>query len=274
MASEGDDRRGRSPSSNYDKAWIMNIISLIDEEFSRKARDRLSGALSSAIDRVEPAAADLLDGLPDLTAGLESPLKRIIKWVKNCLRRLDIIESVYYSSSSPWSSPIKSPRSTRRRRKKDPPKETAFHHTFVLKLFDRSVDLAQFEANTALYPVCRAWMKDQPHNKNFAPRLRTPTPEPLLDSDSAEEDNPEEAIENGVDGEAAPKKRKVDDSVYKLPAFEPRGESSLRVPEPLVKPGLKNFTMEEVTTASSFIFIHLHLHSLSRSRWKILPTCS
>lgn len=38
-----------------------------------------------------------------------------------------------------------------------------------MKLFDRSVDLAQFEEDTPLYPICRAWMKNQPHNKGLAP---------------------------------------------------------------------------------------------------------
>jgi hypothetical protein len=45
-----------------------------DEIFSRKARDRLSGALTSAVE-----GSDLLDGFPDLTAGLDSPLRRIVK---------------------------------------------------------------------------------------------------------------------------------------------------------------------------------------------------
>jgi hypothetical protein len=39
-----------------------------------------------------------------------------------------------------------------------------------MKLFDRSLDLAQFPENTPLYPVCRAWMRNQPHNTNMAPR--------------------------------------------------------------------------------------------------------
>ena len=34
-----------------------------------------------------------------------------------------------------------------------------------MKLFDRSVDLAQFDENSPLYPICRAWMKNQPHNR-------------------------------------------------------------------------------------------------------------
>lgn len=31
-----------------------------------------------------------------------------------------------------------------------------------MKLFDRSVDLARFEEDTPLYPICRAWMANQP----------------------------------------------------------------------------------------------------------------
>ena len=69
---------------------------------------------------------------------------------------------------------------------------TAFHHTFVMKLFDRSVDLAQFPDFTPLYPVCRAWMKNDPHNTNMAPRLRTPTPEPDQDEEKEDSDqNPD-----------------------------------------------------------------------------------
>ncbi|XP_058465393.1 protein lin-37 homolog [Malaya genurostris] len=34
--------------------------------------------------------------------------------------------------------------------------------SFIMKLFDRSVDLARFEPESSLYPVCRAWMRNQP----------------------------------------------------------------------------------------------------------------
>ena len=53
-----------------------------------------------------------------------------------------------------------------------------------MKLFDRSVDLAQFDESTPLYPVCRAWMKNQPHNRNLG--RRSPSPEPDLDSSDDE----------------------------------------------------------------------------------------
>uniref|UniRef100_A0A023F855 Protein lin-37 homolog n=1 Tax=Triatoma infestans TaxID=30076 RepID=A0A023F855_TRIIF len=43
------------------------------------------------------------------------------------------------------------------------PDTTKFQQSFVMKLFDRSVDLAQFNENTPLYPICRAWIANQPH---------------------------------------------------------------------------------------------------------------
>ena len=46
-----------------------------------------------------------------------------------------------------------------------------------MKLFDRSVDLAQFEEAAPLYPICRAWMKNQPHNRNLAPHGGPPSPD-------------------------------------------------------------------------------------------------
>ena len=37
--------------------------------------------------------------------------------------------------------------------------------TCMLKLFDRSVDLAQFNDNTPLYSLCRAWVKNPATNE-------------------------------------------------------------------------------------------------------------
>jgi len=37
--------------------------------------------------------------------------------------------------------------------------------SYIMKLFDRSVDLAQFTPDTPLYPVCRAWI----HNLSQLP---------------------------------------------------------------------------------------------------------
>lgn len=34
--------------------------------------------------------------------------------------------------------------------------------SYIMKLFDRSVNLAKFEESTPLYPLCRSWMQNQP----------------------------------------------------------------------------------------------------------------
>lgn len=51
-----------------------------------------------------------------------------------------------------------------RKRNKADSTPTPYHHTYVMKLYDRSVDLARFEEDTPLYPICRAWMVNQPRN--------------------------------------------------------------------------------------------------------------
>ncbi|XP_060803339.1 protein lin-37 homolog [Amyelois transitella] len=43
------------------------------------------------------------------------------------------------------------------RRRRSPVRQS-----YVLKLFDRSVDLSQFEEDSPLYPICRAWIANQP----------------------------------------------------------------------------------------------------------------
>lgn len=54
-------------------------------------------------------------------------------------------------------------------------------NTYVIKLFDRSVDLAQFSENTPLYPICRAWMRNSPSVRE---RERSPSsPLPPLPED-------------------------------------------------------------------------------------------
>lgn len=45
-----------------------------------------------------------------------------------------------------------------------PQPQQTVHHTFIMKLFDRSVDLGKYTPQTALYPICRAWMLNQPRS--------------------------------------------------------------------------------------------------------------
>lgn len=53
---------------------------------------------------------------------------------------------------------------------------------YVIKLFDRSVDLAQFSENTPLYPICRAWMRNSPLVREHERSPSSPLP-PLLEDE-------------------------------------------------------------------------------------------
>ncbi|XP_058467116.1 protein lin-37 homolog [Malaya genurostris] len=49
------------------------------------------------------------------------------------------------------------------------------HQSYIMKLFDRSVDLARFDESTPLYPICRSWMQNQPRlNPNRFLRQSSP----------------------------------------------------------------------------------------------------
>lgn len=53
-----------------------------------------------------------------------------------------------------------------------------------MKLFERSVDLAKYNESTSLYPICRAWMLNQPRSNaviNFKNRhLDEPIPREII----------------------------------------------------------------------------------------------
>lgn len=58
------------------------------------------------------------------------------------------------------------------------------HQSFIMKLFERSVDLAKYNENTSLYPICRAWMLNQPRSNaviNFKNRINDePIPREII----------------------------------------------------------------------------------------------
>ncbi|KAL6265010.1 hypothetical protein P5V15_005102 [Pogonomyrmex californicus] len=113
------------------------------------ARDRLKGALRELLQHSDTSTSDSGD---DSSQDYKFPTKKMTKSVNP-----------------------QQPRKVRRRRPIQA--DTVFHHTYVMKLFDRSVDLAQFQEDTPLYPICRAWMANQPRNPNLVPKVRSPSPE-------------------------------------------------------------------------------------------------
>ncbi|XP_051172837.1 protein lin-37 homolog [Leptopilina boulardi] len=118
------------------------------------ARDRLKGALREILHHSDSASS------------ADSSEETSSQDYKPNYRRMD---SSFRTKMSLHNRKLK----RRRQMQMDP----AFHHTYVMKLFDRSVDLAQFREDTPLYPICRAWMANQPRNPHLVPKVRSPSPE-------------------------------------------------------------------------------------------------
>ncbi|XP_077383082.1 protein lin-37 homolog isoform X1 [Festucalex cinctus] len=126
-------------------------------------------------------------------------------------------------------------------------------NAYIIKLFDRSVDLAQFNASTPLYPICRAWMRNNPSVRE--PSEESPrSPQVMLEEEVTDMINGKEQI------------------VYRLPPptaspISPSGEPvNLRIP-PIDKTTVKKVT--EFTPASgSFICDHMERWKKIRQKWK------
>ncbi|XP_068720790.1 protein lin-37 homolog [Montipora capricornis] len=73
----------------------------------------------------------------------------------------------HLSDLFPTTSRSASGKTPRKRRKKDVGLDdgdsTSQNRNFVMKLFDRSVDFAQFNEDTPLYALARAWMQNKPY---------------------------------------------------------------------------------------------------------------
>ncbi|XP_035676313.1 protein lin-37 homolog [Branchiostoma floridae] len=126
------------------------------------ARSRLDGILQHMVEQREDGAGD--DGDKDESSGEN--------------------KEVSPSAGSSGKRGGGGGKSSRKRRKKDLSSDLnsdSAHfpqHTYIMKLFDRSVDLAQFEESTPLYPICRAWMQNQPHRRVKVEPDSSPQPLP------------------------------------------------------------------------------------------------
>ncbi|KAG8433663.1 hypothetical protein GDO86_012130 [Hymenochirus boettgeri] len=125
-------------------------------------------------------------------------------------------------------------------------------NTFIIRLFDRSVDLAQFSEETSLYPVCRSWLQNTPMAKS-TDHPQTPPP----------------ADEDAVNGSIQ--------TFYRLPPPLPSpvnetGKSvNLRIPPPLPRdeePLNLNISPESAPTMSNLIYKNMDRWKKIKQRWK------
>ncbi|XP_056142338.1 protein lin-37 homolog isoform X2 [Lampris incognitus] len=151
------------------------------------------------------------------------------------------------------------PQHRRKKRKEmdDGLPETNQHkqNAYVIKLFDRSVDLAQFNTSTPLYPICRAWMKNNPSVRE---RAASPSPPHSIG---------EEEVTDMLNGKGQ--------NVYRLPPptscpVSPSGEPiNLRIPQ-TEKPTVTQLT-DSAPVLGSVICDHIERDHMERDhmeRWK------
>ncbi|KAL0133333.1 hypothetical protein PUN28_000822 [Cardiocondyla obscurior] len=192
------------------------------------ARDRLKGALRELLQHSDTSSVDSDESPPEY---------------KHSTRKM------------PKSVNLQQSRKVRRRRPLQT--DSAFHHTYVMKLFDRSVDLAQFQEDTPLYPICRAWMANQPRNPHLVPKVRSPSPEIISEVSMA--DNIV-----GTDGEIS--------DVHYLPPPLPREEAipKNRVPSPVVgdKDDLNlDYEGQTLKTQEQLMKDHIKRWNAIRKKW-------
>lgn len=113
----------------------------------------------------------------------------------------------------------------------------------MLKLFDRSVDLAQFNDNSPLYALCRAWVKNPV----------------TAESKELDFENEEQQTESmNVD--------ETEELIYQLPDPEP-SKRDLRIPKSVKKP---TTSMKEIDKAINSLKNEkmTTLLEMNKKRWK------
>ncbi|KAH8384674.1 hypothetical protein KR093_004621 [Drosophila rubida] len=81
---------------------------------------------------------------------------------------LKTVTAVASSSLSSGSARSKAKRSLYKKGANSGTAQKSQGESFVMRLFERSLDLAKYKEKTPLYPICRAWMANQPRNPNVA----------------------------------------------------------------------------------------------------------
>uniref|UniRef100_A0AAZ3QFG0 Lin-37 DREAM MuvB core complex component n=1 Tax=Oncorhynchus tshawytscha TaxID=74940 RepID=A0AAZ3QFG0_ONCTS len=134
-------------------------------------------------------------------------------------------------------------------------------NAYIIKLFDRSVDLAQYTTSTPLYPICRAWMRNNP-----AVRERAASPSPPHSMGE------EEYLFSPASYQAADMLNGKGQNVYRLPPpttcpLNPSGDPvNLRIPS-TEKPIVSKST-DTALVSGPLIYNHIERWKKIRQKWK------
>lgn len=160
--------------------------------------------------------------------------------------------------------------------------------SYVMKLFDRSVDLAQFDDATPLYPICRSWVANQP-KKPWEKKKEAPPASTWAIKEETEDEDPEAPVSKKEEKEDKEKEKEVDDSeiepsqielkvIAKLPPpsyFVDVKAPNIRIPQALAKFIDKNNQLlpdeakpvEELPSQEELLGGHLSRWSQVKTSW-------
>ncbi|KAK2717625.1 protein lin-37 homolog [Artemia franciscana] len=85
-------------------------------------------------------------------------------------------EEQFKRETSDWKLIKDIPKQSTKKKEQATDYEFNDHRSYVLKLYDRSVDLGLFSPESPLYSVCRAWIKNDPNNLDIKGKPQSPTP--------------------------------------------------------------------------------------------------
>ncbi|XP_065368140.1 protein lin-37 homolog [Calliphora vicina] len=133
--------------------------------------------------------------------------------------------------------------------------------SFIMKLFDRSLDLSKYSEQTSLYPICRAWMANQPRNPSIRSYRDTRSPSPT------------ERKDNGADILLKLRKKDLRD-VTSMP--KPKKTDVPKIPPPTEQPKKYNKSEELVGagnklkdgTKDELLVQHLGKWKQVKSNWQ------
>uniref|UniRef100_A0A3B4XM68 Lin-37 DREAM MuvB core complex component n=1 Tax=Seriola lalandi dorsalis TaxID=1841481 RepID=A0A3B4XM68_SERLL len=205
---------------------------------------------------------------PDLEgAGARSRLDAVLKGLveKSENERSELLynyyESIFKNQDLSPSSAGKRPSARfpqhRRKKRKEmdegiPESNQHKQNAYIIKLFDRSVDLAQFNTSTPLYPICRAWMRNNPS-------VREPAASPSPPHSMVEEE-----VTDMINGKGQ--------NVYRLPPPSSCPNSNSGEPINLRIPHTEKSTVTKLTdsvpVSGSLICDHMERWKKIRQKWK------
>lgn len=118
---------------------------------------------------------------------------------------------------------------------------------FVLKLFDRTVDLAQFSSDTPLYPICRAWVHGHRPGQSQAKNYEKTNGEVIENQETLGD------LANDVYSLPSPKKENED-----VDSRIPQSVRDFKIPE----------NVEETLDKAIQSMDHLECLESNKQRWK------